>query len=153
VTLLGALLFGSGTNALNSLKDQPDVYVLNPENYKEHLSQCHEDEESEPHCMWFVLFHKGGEDPVPVFEEAAKDFHGKQLVHMALFDHQKYPSFMKSVFTAKLRETPSLVMFHKGHMVSHWNDHHIHKGAHTDVLKDFNKEDFFRSSGNHVFLC
>ena len=73
-----------------------------------------------------------------------EEFHGNQLVHMATLDAGAYPNFMKKHFTAKLRTLPSLKMFHKGHMVSHWKDHDVHKSSSHDVIKDFDREDFYR---------
>merc|ERR1711907_206262 len=94
------------SEAVINLKDSPDVYILTPDNFEAHLSTCHEDSspDADSHCLWFVLFHKSGEDPVPIFEETAKEFHGHQLVHMAMLDTDKYPHFLKSRFAPSIRE-------------------------------------------------
>ena len=65
-------------------------------------------------------------------------------MHMSTLDVSAHPSFMKQHFTAKLRTLPSLKMFHKGHMVSHWKDHDVHKSSPHEVIKEFDRDDFYR---------
>jgi len=63
---------------------------------------------------------------------------------MASLDVEAYPNFMKRHFSGAYRTIPSLKLFHKGHMVSHWKDHDIHKDAPHDAIRDFTTQDFHR---------